>query len=680
MRALALLACVSCLLAAQDLESVRQLEHTRSADPALWRRALESREVSVHAAALSGLGRAGHSKLRPLLLEELCALRPESPSVLKAAAVLAVALQADGSLLPELSRTVSGAALAFAAAGCEGLPTGPEREEVLTALRISTHEVRAEGAITDPVVARLIYGHRYGDPDLAALAREVFEAAAAAESAENAPHPERLHAALFSLQRGGTRPGAEWRGLVAAWLLHVDGRVAARAARVLAMLADADARDAEVIVAAEESWSASHVRVEMLRALGTLPLTPARGVLLKALASGDTALERSAFEALASGAASLAPEDRKAFAQRALAAANRDPRREVARAAVLACAALDEDHFLAAWRQWRLSRPWVVRATAASVLAGRVPEPEFVVAYREALLDCDARVVATALEGLADRLNAAGTVPAALWDMIVPRNGETPSATFPVPEATDPVVLAQWARIATAWLKAGVPQEPPRSVSAFLAAACARIRAHEVECLQSVVDLALAANATDELQRFATSTEVSIRRRARGQNQGDELAKPPNLAGGSSQHSSLANTLVLHTTRGDIGLELFPEEAPATVANVVRLARSGFLDGMPFHRRVPGFVAQAGCPRGDGWGGPGYTIPCEINARSYRRGSVGMALAGKDTGGSQWFLTLEDAPHLDGRYTLFGVVRSGFDVMDALTEDDQIVKVSLEAH
>jgi cyclophilin family peptidyl-prolyl cis-trans isomerase len=615
-----------------------------------------------------------------LLLEQLSALRPESPSVLKAAAVLSVALHADRSLLPELARTVSGAALAFAAAGCAGLPTGLEREVVLTALRSSTHEVHAEGAITDPVVARLIYGHRYGDPDLAALARDVFEAATAAESAENAPHPERLHAALFSLQRGGSRPGAEWRGLVAAWLLHVDGRVAARAARVLAMLADADVRDAEVIAAAEESGGTSSVRVERLRALGSLPLTPARGVLLKALASGDTALERAALEALASGAASLAQEDRKAFAQRALAAADRDPRREVARAAVLACAALDEDHFLAASRQWRLSRPWIVRATAASVLAGRVPEPEFVLAYREALLDCDARVVATALEGLADRLSAAGTVPTALWDMIVPRNGETPCAAFPVPEATDPVVLAQWARIATAWLKAATPQEPLRSVAAFLAAACARVPAHEVECLQSVVDLALAANATNELQRFATSAEASIRRRARAEAPNSATLGTPKLAPWASPRASLPNSLVLHTTRGNIGLELFAEDAPATVANLVHLARSGFLDGMPFHRRVPGFVAQAGCPRGDGWGGPGYTIPCEINARSYRRGSVGMALAGKDTGGSQWFLTLEDAPHLDGRYTLFGVVRSGLDVMDALTEEDQIVKVSLEAH
>jgi cyclophilin family peptidyl-prolyl cis-trans isomerase len=90
---------------------------------------------------------------------------------------------------------------------------------------------------------------------------------------------------------------------------------------------------------------------------------------------------------------------------------------------------------------------------------------------------------------------------------------------------------------------------------------------------------------------------------------------------------------------------------------------------------VPAFVAQAGCPRGDGWGGPGYTIRCEINDLTYRRGSVGMALAGKDTGGSQFFICHRALPHLDGRYTLFGQVTAGMDVVDKLGQDDYIVRV-----
>jgi cyclophilin family peptidyl-prolyl cis-trans isomerase len=92
---------------------------------------------------------------------------------------------------------------------------------------------------------------------------------------------------------------------------------------------------------------------------------------------------------------------------------------------------------------------------------------------------------------------------------------------------------------------------------------------------------------------------------------------------------------------------------------------------------VPDFVVQGGDPRGDGWGGPGYTIRCEINPRPYGRGAVGMALAGKDTGGSQFFVTHGPQPHLDGGYTVFGQVREGMAVVDALTVGDRILAIEL---
>ena len=128
----------------------------------------------------------------------------------------------------------------------------------------------------------------------------------------------------------------------------------------------------------------------------------------------------------------------------------------------------------------------------------------------------------------------------------------------------------------------------------------------------------------------------------------------------------------LHTARGDVVLELLWEEAPHTVANFVRLASEGFYSNRRFHRVVPNFVAQDGCPRGDGWGDPGYTIRCEINREPYLTGTVGMALSGKDTGGSQYFITLSPQPRLDGRYTVFARVISGQDVVDALEEGDAI--------
>ncbi len=127
-----------------------------------------------------------------------------------------------------------------------------------------------------------------------------------------------------------------------------------------------------------------------------------------------------------------------------------------------------------------------------------------------------------------------------------------------------------------------------------------------------------------------------------------------------------------HTNKGDFEIVLFPGKAPVTVANFINLINSGFYNGVYFHRVVPGFVCQTGDPRGDGWGNPGYAIPCEYNDIFYDRGVVGMAHAGKDTGGSQFFITHTPQPHLNGRHTAFGKVISGMNVVDRIQIFDQI--------
>ncbi|HET6363195.1 MAG TPA: peptidylprolyl isomerase, partial [Gemmatimonadota bacterium] len=132
-------------------------------------------------------------------------------------------------------------------------------------------------------------------------------------------------------------------------------------------------------------------------------------------------------------------------------------------------------------------------------------------------------------------------------------------------------------------------------------------------------------------------------------------------------------TLRLDTTRGTIELELDAESAPQTVETVLRLAGDGRYDGVEFHRVVPGFVVQGGdVGRGDGWGGPGYAIRSELTRIPYDRGTLGMASAGKDTEGSQYFVTHGMQPHLDGRYTAFGRVVSGMDVVDAIRVGDRV--------
>lgn len=132
------------------------------------------------------------------------------------------------------------------------------------------------------------------------------------------------------------------------------------------------------------------------------------------------------------------------------------------------------------------------------------------------------------------------------------------------------------------------------------------------------------------------------------------------------------------TSRGEIVLQLLPEVAPVAVANLARLSRDDFYDGLLFHRVVPGFVAQGGCPRGDGWGGPGWAIPDEVSLVPFDAGAVGMARSDRDTGGSQWFITLTPQPHLTGDYTLFAQVTRGMEVVRSLQRGDVILDVVVE--
>ena len=136
-------------------------------------------------------------------------------------------------------------------------------------------------------------------------------------------------------------------------------------------------------------------------------------------------------------------------------------------------------------------------------------------------------------------------------------------------------------------------------------------------------------------------------------------------------------TATIYTAKGEIRIELFPQDAPITVDSFITLARRDFFNGLTFHRVVPNFVIQGGDPRGDGEGGPGYQIRCEINTRPYTRGAVGMALSGKDTGGSQFFVTHSPQPHLDGGYTVFGQVVGGMEVVDRIARGDVIEGVEI---
>ena len=129
---------------------------------------------------------------------------------------------------------------------------------------------------------------------------------------------------------------------------------------------------------------------------------------------------------------------------------------------------------------------------------------------------------------------------------------------------------------------------------------------------------------------------------------------------------------------GSVKIKFYTKDAPKNVTNVANLAIKGFYNGLTFHRIVPGFVVQGGDPKGDGTGGPGYSIRCEVGPTPYRRGAVGMALSGPDTGGSQFFLMHSRHPHLDGRYTLFAQIVAGQEVVDAIVPGDVLTSVTIE--
>ena len=133
------------------------------------------------------------------------------------------------------------------------------------------------------------------------------------------------------------------------------------------------------------------------------------------------------------------------------------------------------------------------------------------------------------------------------------------------------------------------------------------------------------------------------------------------------------------TPRGDIHVELFAKDAPMTVNNFVFLAREGFYRGLKFHRVIPGFVIQGGCPNGDGRGGPGYRFADEVtgNPHTHEAGVLSMANAGPNTNGSQFFITHTPQPHLNGKHTVFGKVIEGMDVVLAVRQGDEIQRIDI---
>ncbi|MFA5078468.1 MAG: peptidylprolyl isomerase [Dehalococcoidia bacterium] len=136
-------------------------------------------------------------------------------------------------------------------------------------------------------------------------------------------------------------------------------------------------------------------------------------------------------------------------------------------------------------------------------------------------------------------------------------------------------------------------------------------------------------------------------------------------------------TALIKTAKGDLALELYPQDAPVTVNSFVTLARQGFYNGLTFHRVIPDFMAQGGDPSGNGTGGPGYKFQDEFSSRTHQAGSLSMANSGPNTNGSQFFICYTPQPHLNGKHTVFGQLTQGMDVLTKLVNGDKMIEVTI---
>jgi cyclophilin family peptidyl-prolyl cis-trans isomerase/HEAT repeat protein len=404
------------------------------------------------------------------------------------------------------------------------------------------------------------------------------------------------------------------------------------------------------------------VVIEAIRALGRLRDAAASAPLLRLIQARDTAMNVR-LEALnvIGGIGGPGVGD-------ALIDLLGDRAPAIRAAAIRALAQLDAEGFMTILSGLDVDSDWSVRAALASALA-TLPGDGGLARLRMMLDDTDARVVSAVLGSLA-RLK-----PVDLAPLLVARL-----------EAPDPVVRSA-AALAIGELKP--PGAAPALVAAFERGAADTTYVGRTSALTALTAYGAEA-ATASLNKALDDKDWAVRVRAAvllktldpatdaASRMGLAPARNPSLfTQPAIIEPPFSTEATIETTRGEIRLELAMLDAPLTVANFIDLARQGFFDNMKIHRVVPNFVVQAGDPRGDSEGTPGYTIRDEINQRPYLRGTVGMALDWEDTGGSQFFITHSPQPQLDARYTVFGRVLSGMDVVDQIQQWDVITRVRI---
>jgi cyclophilin family peptidyl-prolyl cis-trans isomerase/HEAT repeat protein len=462
----------------------------------------------------------------------------------------------------------------------------------------------------------------------------------------------------YAIQRLGDPRGAD--ALIT--MLKTPGRyTAAFAARGLGVMKASAAVDPLRDIVERRSAHPAVV-IEAIRALAALNATGIAPVLTKMVLDPgtDVALRGEAMAALST----LAPPESLDLMLDLLS----DPAPAIRGGARKALARLDPDTFLSSLSGLDLDTDWTVRAAEASALT--MLPPERARARLQVLLkDQDRRVVSAALTSLVTL--------------------KAPGADATLVEYLKAEDFALRAAAANGLNELKATGAVPRLMEAYRASAGDDTYVARAALLSALAGLD-PVSAQPLLEEALRDPEWAVRVRAAtllqardGGSKAWEAIRPavsreiPDAEWRAIVAPAFSPHAFIETDRGVIELELAILDAPRTVANFIALARQKFFDGIAIHRVVPNFVVQAGDKRGDGEGGPAYAIRDEINMRPYLRGTVGMALDWEDTGGSQFFITHSPQPHLDGRYTAFGYVVEGMEVVDRLAPWDVIRSVRI---
>ena len=587
---------------------------------------LDDSEIEVRQMAAFGLGLIGDASARPALL---AALKEQQP-VLQGRAAEALGQIGDRSDADAIGAMVQAHIKAGALMGVSpddltyplSAPTEAVRLGLYALARLGAYDALATAVLVNeqpvstwwPVAYAL---QRSGDP----------RAAPALMALVNTPG---RFTAAFAVKGLGTSKATQ-----AAPVLRqiVEQRtrpapIVIQAVRSLTAIRDASAVPVLIKVIADASADAT-LRLEAANAFGALVTTEHVELLLDLVSNSVPAIRAAALQALAR---------------------------------------VDPATFLTALASLDADREWSVRVAMANAL-GTLPSAQSLPRLTVMLQDPDQKVIPAVLAALAS--SKATGVDGVLLDRLA-----SPDLSVRVAAANalaDLKIAAAAQSLADAYRRAATEDSYTARAAALGALARLDPAAAQPVLMEALKDRdwAVRVRALTLLkEQKVTGQDAAARPATAGRTvtdpQWQAIVNPP--------YSPRA---FIDTDKGTIELELAVIDAPLTVANFIALARKGFFRNNAIHRLVPDFVVQAGDPRGDGEGGPGYTIRDELNELPYLRGTVGMALDWEDTGGSQFFITHSPQPHLDARYTVFGRVVNGMDVVDRLVQWDVIRNVRI---